>query len=213
MSNLLLKSSFNLRNRNVGIGPVSLFALIIIVCMATLAMLTVSTAHSSLVLSQRQAEATQELYLSETAAQTFLADLDEMLQTQASGQAAGTEAGQAAGASTDQAAGPDTNQASGTGTGQAAGTNTASAAQSAAVISDAQLIALRDSAQDATDGKVAVIARADGNNVYAEFACAGGRTLKITLAIQPDGTYQIERWKMTAVVNEEQEMGTLYLGD
>ena len=205
MSNLLLKSSFNLRNRNVGIGPVSLFALIIIVCMATLAMLTVSTAHSSLVLSQRQAEATQELYLSETAAQTFLADLDEMLQTQGGGQAAGTEAGQTAGTSTGQAAGADASQA--------AGANTASAAQSAAVISDAQLIALRDSAQDATDGKVAVIARADGNNVYAEFACAGGRTLKITLAIQPDGTYQIERWKMTAVVNEEQEMGTLYLGD
>ena len=205
MSNLLLKSSFNLRNRNVGIGPVSLFALIIIVCMATLAMLTVSTAHSSLVLSQRQAEATQELYLSETAAQTFLADLDEMLQTQGGGQAAGTEAGQTAGTSTGQAAGADASQTT--------GANTSSAAQSAAVISDAQLIALRDSAQDATDGKVAVIARADGNNVYAEFACAGGRTLKITLAIQPDGTYQIERWKMTAVVNEEQEMGTLYLGD
>ena len=205
MSNLLLKSSFNLRNRNVGIGPVSLFALIIIVCMATLAMLTVSTAHSSLVLSQHQAEATQELYLSETAAQTFLADLDEMLQTQGGGQAAGTEAGQTAGTSTGQAAGADASQTT--------GANTSSAAQSAAVISDAQLIALRDSAQDATDGKVAVIARADGNNVYAEFACAGGRTLKITLAIQPDGTYQIERWKMTAVVNEEQEMGTLYLGD
>ena len=43
------------RDVNVHIGAISVFALIIILSMAVLAVLTVSTAHSSLGLSRRQA--------------------------------------------------------------------------------------------------------------------------------------------------------------
>ena len=56
------------REENVRIGPVSVFTLIIIICLAVLAVLTISTANASLVLSQRQAVAAHELYLDETAA-------------------------------------------------------------------------------------------------------------------------------------------------
>lgn len=168
MSNLLVKSPPTSRDHTARIGPISLFALVVIICMATLAVLAVSTAHSSLVLSQRQAAATQELYLDETAAQTFVAELDEVL--------AGN-----------------------------AGAGGASALEP-------QLVALRDKAQAATDGRVEVVARIDGNNVHAEFSCAGGRTLKVSLSIQPDGSWRIDRWRMTAVVNEEQPIGTLYTG-
>jgi len=167
MSNLLVKPSFAIRDREMRIGPISLFALIVIICMATLSVLTIATAHSSLVLSQRQAAATQELYLSETAGQTFIAVFDEILETQA----------------TD------------------------------GKVTDEQLAILCESAQDVTGGAVEVTAHVEGSNVYAEFACEGGRTLKITLAIQPDGSYRIERWKMTNVVNEEQAIGTLYMDD
>ena len=67
------------REENVRIGPVSVFTLIIIICLAVLAVLTISTANASLVLSQRQAVAAQELYLDETAAQAFIAEVDDRL--------------------------------------------------------------------------------------------------------------------------------------
>ena len=51
-----------------------------------------------------------------------------------------------------------------------------------------------------------------GQQVRAEFSCANGRTLKIVVTVLPDGTYRIDKWKMTAVVNEEQPMGNLYTG-
>ena len=169
MRNLLAASSRTTRDHAVRIGPISVFALVIIICLAALAVLAVSTAHSSLVLSQRQAVATQELYLDETAAQTFLAELDEAL------------AGDGG-------------------------------ARSAAAL-EPQLVSFCNKAESATDGQVEAFARIDGSNVLAEFSCAGGRTLKTSLAIQPDGSWRIERWRMTAVVNEEQPIGTLYTGD
>ena len=170
MSNLLVKSSFSVRSRNVRIGPVSLFALIIIVCMATLAVLTVATAHSSLVLSQRQAAATHELYVAETGGQTFLTNLNDMLKTQGV------------------------------------------APQGGDVLTEKQLKVLCDSALNATGDEVETTAYADANNVYAELSSKDGRTLKITVAILPNGTYRVDRWMMTSVENEEQSFGSLYTG-
>ena len=81
------------------------------------------------------------------------------------------------------------------------------------MLSEEQLVALRESALAAADGEVEVAVRAEGNNVQAEFWCAGGRTLKITVQIQPDGTYRIDRWKMTSAENEEHPIGSLYMGN
>ena len=67
------------RADNVRIGPISLFTLIIVLCMAVLAVLSVATAHASLVMADRQATATSELYLDEVAAQEFVAGLDAQL--------------------------------------------------------------------------------------------------------------------------------------
>ena len=156
------------REENVRIGPVSVFTLIIIICLAVLAVLTISTANASLVLSQRQAVAAQELYLDETAAQTFLDDRLAPLR----------EGGNA----------------------------------DAMSLLEADLVPMRNAAQDAAGGQVEVVTNVSGQQVRAEFSCANGRTLKIAVTVLPDGTYRIDKWKMTAVVNEEQPMGNLYTG-
>ena len=67
------------RADNVRIGPISLFTLIIVLCMAVLAVLAFSTAHASMVMAERQATATAELYLDEVAAQEFVAGVDDRL--------------------------------------------------------------------------------------------------------------------------------------
>ena len=154
------------REENVRIGPVSVFTLIIIICLAVLAVLTISTANA-----QRQAVAAQELYLDETAAQTFLAEIDDRL-------APLREGGNA----------------------------------DAMSLLEADLVPMRNAAQDAAGGQVEVVTNVSGQQVRAEFSCANGRTLKIAVTVLPDGTYRIDKWKMTAVVNEEQPMGNLYTG-
>ena len=64
-------------DEHVRMGPLALFTLVTVLCLAVLAVLAVSTANATLALSQRRAEATTQLYLDETAAQTFLAALAE----------------------------------------------------------------------------------------------------------------------------------------
>ena len=67
------------RADNVRIGPISVFTLIIVLCMAVLAVLSFSTAHASAVMAERQATATAELYIDEVAAQEFVAGVDAKL--------------------------------------------------------------------------------------------------------------------------------------
>lgn len=69
---------------NVRMGPLALFTLVAIVCLSVLAVLAISTSNATRALALRRATATSQLYLDETAAQTFVAALDEAL-------AAGTE--------------------------------------------------------------------------------------------------------------------------
>ena len=147
------------RNDNVHIGGISIFVLIIVLCLAVLSVLTLVTAHSSLVLSERQAATTADLYRNEAAAQTFVAGLDE---------AAG-------------AGGVD------------------QAAVDALVAQAAQ-----------ADGSVTATATLEGETVEAAFSCESGRTLEIAVTVLPDGGYRIDKWRMTAVENEEQPIGTLY---
>lgn len=156
------------RDEHTGIGAISLFALIVILCLAVLSVLTVTTAHSSLVLSLRQAAAMQEIYLNETAAQTFVADVDRTLQASGGAGTAGLEG---------------------------------------------ELSQLCSNAEQAADGQVEAHARISGDSIVADFACEGGRTLHVILTVDSNGTYRIDSWRMKAIENEEQPMGTLYLGD
>lgn len=74
---------------DVRIGPVSVLALIAILSMAVLAVLSISTAHASLVISQKQANAISDSYLAEAAAQDFVAEIDaELNSARRSGQSA-----------------------------------------------------------------------------------------------------------------------------
>lgn len=67
------------RSEKVRIGPISIITLIIVICMAVLAVLSVSTANATMSISNRQADATKELYLNECAAQEFVAGVSDAL--------------------------------------------------------------------------------------------------------------------------------------
>lgn len=149
------------------IGIAAIFALVVIVCMAVLAMLAISTAHSSLVLSERQAAAVQEVYRAEAAAQTFVSEVDAVLASAGAG-AVEDYLPAICGTTESRADGVTVSASSGTSKGSPA--------------------------------------------VFAEFATDGGRVLKVTLAITGN-TYRIDAWRMTAVVHDEEPMGTLYEGD
>ena len=79
---------------NVRIGPISLFTLIIVICLAVLAVLTFATANATYIMTQRQATATTELYLDEQAAQEFMAGVSDVLQQTRSRGGTGQEAAQ-----------------------------------------------------------------------------------------------------------------------
>lgn len=64
---------------NVRMGPLSIFTLVSIVCLAVLAVLATSTANATMAMSQRRSDATTQLYIDEVAAQTFMATLDAQL--------------------------------------------------------------------------------------------------------------------------------------
>lgn len=64
---------------SVRIGPISLFALIIVLCLAVLSVLSVTTSLAELSITDRQAATTTETYQLESAGQHFVADVDAAL--------------------------------------------------------------------------------------------------------------------------------------
>lgn len=61
---------------SVRIGPISLFALIAVICLATLAVLSIATSNATYRLTTLQADSMAQQYQAETAAQTFVARID-----------------------------------------------------------------------------------------------------------------------------------------
>lgn len=159
---------------NVRVGPISLFTLIIVICLAVLAVLTFATANATAIMTQRQATATSELYLDEQAAQQFVAGLSDQLQQVRTQGGSGEDAAQAV---------------------------------------EAGLVELRDMAQDSTDGQVSVTASVNDMQVNAQFQCENGRVLTIVVTIRDDCSYRIDKWKMTAIQNEEEPAGNLWTGE
>lgn len=84
------------KTEKVRIGPISIITLIIVVCMAVLAVLSVSTANATMSISNRQADATKELYLNECAAQEFVAGVADALSGTSGKAGAGAKAVQGA---------------------------------------------------------------------------------------------------------------------
>ena len=67
------------RQGSVRIGPVSILVLVIILCLAVMAALTVTTSEAEESITTRQEESITALYANEAEAQIFLAQLDEAL--------------------------------------------------------------------------------------------------------------------------------------
>ncbi|HAM16266.1 MAG TPA: hypothetical protein DCP91_10525 [Eggerthellaceae bacterium] len=67
------------RADKVRIGPVSIITLVAVICLAVLAVLAASTAHATQIISDRQAAATQQLYLNERAGQELVAGIDGVI--------------------------------------------------------------------------------------------------------------------------------------
>lgn len=161
--------------QRVRIGAISLFALVVIISLAVLTVLSFTTANASLMLAQRQATATTELYLDERAAQEFVAGVDALLsETRAS-----------------------------------EGESQAGSAGVRAV--EGELQGLCSKAREVAGGQVQVSANVDGQEIRAEFACDNGRTLSILIVVRDNGTYRIDKWKMSAVQNEEPGQGQLLI--
>lgn len=64
---------------SVRIGPISLFALVIILCLAVMAVLSVTTAQATYAAAERQASFTADTYANERAGQEFAASIDAAL--------------------------------------------------------------------------------------------------------------------------------------
>lgn len=67
------------RDGSVRIGPVSVFSLVIVLCLAVMAVLTVTTAQAAYTASEKQARFTTDTYVNEEAAQAFVAEVDGAL--------------------------------------------------------------------------------------------------------------------------------------
>ncbi|WP_165053628.1 MULTISPECIES: S4A5 electrogenic sodium bicarbonate cotransporter 4 [unclassified Adlercreutzia] len=76
---------------SVRIGPVSLFSLVIVLCLAVMAVLAVTTAQAAYSAAEKQARFTTDTYVNEQAAQGFVAEVDGALAAVRAGASAGAE--------------------------------------------------------------------------------------------------------------------------
>ncbi|MEG1746734.1 MAG: S4A5 electrogenic sodium bicarbonate cotransporter 4, partial [Raoultibacter sp.] len=64
---------------SIRIGPATIFALVILLCLAVLAVLAVTTAQATYAATDKQAHFSNDTYANETAAQEFVATMDATL--------------------------------------------------------------------------------------------------------------------------------------
>ena len=188
---------------SVRIGPISLFTLIIILCLAVLAVLSITTARAELSITERQAATTTETYQLEVQGQEFVAAVDGAL---ASGGETALEAvlaeygiavtaapaGDAAAAGAVPAGEAVEDETPSGGTVPAAGTT----------ISD----------DDGGAGAITVSGTFDGELISATFAMDSGRTLAVVLRVSNNDTYTIEQWKTTTQWTDDGTGENLWLG-
>lgn len=195
---------------SVRIGPISLFTLIIILCLAVLAVLSLTTARAELSITERQAQTTTETYALETAGQEFVAAvdavlaeggssaLDEVLSTYGVTEVA-VDAEAPAGAE-----GADASEAA-----PAAGETIEDESVSGATADEGgSLMVIECPAGD----PVTVTGSFDGSLITATFSLESGRTLAVALRINDNDTYRIEQWKMTTQWTDDGTGENLWLG-
>lgn len=184
---------------SVRIGPISLFALIIILCLAVLSVLSLSTASSELRISERQAQTTTETYQLETVGQAFLAELDGALKSGTVSDALAawgvSDLAASAGAAASDAGETIEDES-------LAGDAGGSLAVWECPVSDFGLEG---------DALVTCAGTFDGETVAATFSLESGRQLACELRIH-DTTYTLEAWKVTTQWIDDGTGETLWLG-
>ena len=190
---------------SVRIGPISLFTLIIILCLAVLAVLSLTTARAELSITERQAQTTTETYALETAGQEFVAAVDAALAE--GGSSALDEVLSTYGvteAAADAEATADASEAA-----PAAGETIEDESVSGATADEGgSLMVIECPAGD----PVTVTGSFDGSLIAATFSLESGRTLAVALRINDNDTYRIEQWKMTTQWTDDGTGENLWLG-
>lgn len=190
---------------SVRIGPISLFTLIIILCLAVLAVLSLTTARAELSITERQAQTTTETYALETAGQEFVAAVDAALAE--GGSSALDEVLSTYGvteAAADAEATADASEAA-----PAAGETIEDESVSGATADEGgSLMVIECPAGD----PVTVTGSFDGSLITATFSLESGRSLAVALRINDNDTYRIEQWKMTTQWTDDGTGENLWLG-
>lgn len=169
------------RLSTVRMGPISVFALVIILCLAVLGVLSASTATAGSSLAQRQASFAADDYRNEVAGQQLYAAADDALEPV---RAAGGDAAAAVAAL--EAALPDITAAAQEGfaegeTAAASGTASGMAAEPAPTVQT----------------------RIESGTLSAHIQSSSGRCLDIQLEVQPDATLAVTAWKATTLWEED----------
>ena len=201
---------------SVRMGPISLFALIIILCLAVMAVLAVTTAQATYALTQRQGTAAAEAYQAETAAQRFMGALDAEL---AAVHAADLPPNQTL-AAVEQALQGLCEEAVAA-TADADGAPVAIEAEASIITSDKAANLAGIVGVGRTGGPLRDVTPVEGMTpllddklgaVHAAFVTDGGHALDVIAALCDDGTYEILSWKATTLWNEEGAGETLWSG-
>lgn len=208
---------------SVRIGPVSVFALVVILGLAVLAVLSAATAQASHTEAQAQADFTRSAYVNDAAAAQALADIDTALADAASAVNAGGQddktAASAGVTGLESSADPAQGNRS-TRSDEGEQDNASAAAESTTAAASATASARN---LDAAMGAVAAVlpqgqldngctaeSSVDGTAVHMIFSTEDGRTLDVELTICEDLTYSLERWSVTTEWNQEPDETKLW---
>lgn len=166
-------------------GPISLFSLLIALCLAVMATLSVSTALATYASTQRQASSTESVYAADAAAQSFLAETDSQLAAVRSSDSINRRSALAA------------LQENVDALAKAAGSDDIAA--TVTVASD----------EEASESEPTSASTAD---VKATFTCNDGRTLNVALALTSNATYKVLEWKTTTTWTDNSTGNMLWSG-
>lgn len=171
-------------NNSVRMGPISLFTLVVVLCIAVMSVLCFSLAHSSLTVAQRQADFATDSYANESAGQEFVAAVDEVL--------AGlrAQAGGSAGASS--------------------GASGAASSKAVVIGKKSALAALEARGADLAPGATLSFG---SDSVTADFLLPSSRRLYVELAIDDDATYRVVQWKQTTRQDKVDNSQLLVVGE
>ena len=190
---------------SVRIGPISLFTLIIILCLAVLAVLSLTTAPAQPPTTDRHAHTTTETYALETAGQEFVAAVDAAL---AEGRSSALDEVLSTYGVTEAAADAEATAGASEAAPAAGETIEDESVSGATADEGGSLMVIECPAGD----PVTVTGSFDGSLITATFSLESGRTLAVALRINDNDTYRIEQWKMTTQWTDDGTGENLWLG-